>query len=280
MRYAIVSNMRSLPSPEQTGVCPTCRGPVIAKCGALRVHHWAHRGEWTCDNWWESRTEWHCEWQDKFPQACQEVIRFSPSGEKHIADVHTERGLTVEFQYSHLRPEERAARESFYDENLIWVVNGARLKHDFPRFVKGTHSFRPIWKKGVYVCDCPDEVFPKNWLNCTRPVLFDFENAFEVDEVSIKLAYPLWCLLPGRIGGYAVVLRVPRGIFIRWALERSRLLRVQGIVRDVSLALVAEQVKQAVTVRLQAMPMRQFRRSSRRRGWSSRYRPYGPGPRM
>ncbi len=94
---------------------------MIAKCGTQRVHHWAHRGERACDAWWEPETPWHRDWKSRFPADWREVIRFSQSGEKHIADVRTEHGLTIEFQHSHLKPDERAAREAFYG-NMMWVV--------------------------------------------------------------------------------------------------------------------------------------------------------------
>src|SRR4030095_12105852 len=109
---------------------------MIANCGEVRVWHWAHRGKRTCDRWWEPETEWHRAWKDNFPRDWQEHIHHDPSGEKHIAAVRTGPGLIIEFQHSHLDPQERAARERFYG-NMAWVVDGTRLKKDYPRFLKG-----------------------------------------------------------------------------------------------------------------------------------------------
>ena len=47
------------------------------------------------------------------------------AGEKHIADVKTERGDVLEFQHSPLDPQERRAREEFY-QRMVWVVDGTR----------------------------------------------------------------------------------------------------------------------------------------------------------
>src|SRR5689334_14435547 len=107
MRFALVEDKRTSPCPGMSGSCPACGSAVIAKCGNQRVHHWAHRGKRVCDRWWEPETEWHRNWKDKFPFHWQEVIRFDSLGEKHIADVCSDRGLTVEFQNSHLNPKER-----------------------------------------------------------------------------------------------------------------------------------------------------------------------------
>lgn len=149
-----IEGERTSPSPGLNGSCPVCGSAVLAKCGTQRVHHWAHWGKLVCDRWWEAETEWHRNWKDKFPLSRQEVIRFDISGEKHIADVHTDLGLTNEFQHSRLNPRERAAREKFH-ANMIWVVNGARLAGDLPRFIEGRSSFMPIWRKGVYVTPVP-----------------------------------------------------------------------------------------------------------------------------
>lgn len=242
MRFAIVSSQRSLPSPGANGSCPACHRPVIAKCGSVRVHHWAHRGERVCDVWWEPRSPWHCAWQDRFPREWQEVIRDAPSGERHIADVHTEHGLTIEFQYSHLPPDERAARERFYG-NLVWVVSGARLKGDLPRFLKGMESFTPALRKGLYLTRCPDEVFPRGWINGAVPVFFDFEKACNASQEPQPVTRPLWCLLPGRVFGWSVILRISRDDFVRLAHERARLLPIESIVGSIERIFLAAQRK-------------------------------------
>ena len=229
MQFAIVNNKRTAPSPLLKGSCPACGGIVDARCGEQRIHHWAHRGTRSCDPWWETETPWHRAWKGQFPDEWQEAVLHDQNGEKHIADVRTKYGVTIEFQHSHLMPMERRARENFYG-NMLWVVDGSRLKRDLPRFVEGFGSFRPTPKQGFFVVPFPDETFPKDWLDCGAPVLFDFGPAVGSSEKIVQLSQPLWCLLPGRALGQAVVVALPRADFVRIAQGTAHPIQPQGIV--------------------------------------------------
>lgn len=232
MQFALVNNERTAPASGLSGSCPACGGSMIARCGQQRVHHWAHRGVRNCDSWWEPETPWHRAWKGWFPEAWQEVILHAPNGEKHIADVRTEHGVTIEFQHSHLRPQEREARERFYG-NLYWVVDGSRLVRDLPRFAQGFSSLQTVGK-GWHVAPFPDELFPKDWLDCNVPVLFDFEGAVGCSEETVKFTRPLWCLLPGRVSGQAVVLAWSREGFLRNARETAHPLQSRKILNHVA----------------------------------------------
>ena len=136
MKYALINNIRTEAAKGAKGICPVCGSDVIAKCGDVKLHHWAHKGIRNCDPWWENETEWHRAWKDNFnPDWQEKILRDAPSGEKHIADLRTSHGLVIEFQHSHIDPQERAKREDFY-KYMIWVVDGTRLKRDYPRFLK------------------------------------------------------------------------------------------------------------------------------------------------
>src|SRR5246127_5414346 len=174
MRFALASGQRVEASAGGRRMCPFCNGEVIAKCGTHRVHHWAHQGKRTCDRWLENETEWHRAWKNKFPVECQEYIQHDgQSGEKHIADVRTPHGLVIEFQRSHLDPQERAKRERFHG-NMVWVVDGNRLQRDYPRFNRGKKDLRPTKMPGYFLPSFPDECFPTMWLDSSVPVIFDF----------------------------------------------------------------------------------------------------------
>lgn len=191
MRFALIDNKRVEAQPKQQGVCPICSQSVIAKCGDKKVWHWAHRSINACDSWWEPETEWHRNWKNYYPLDWQETVLFDEqTGEKHIADVKTIHSLVIEFQHSAIKPEERISREKFY-KNMIWVVDGTRLKRDFPRFHKGMKNFRRTNQQGFFYVDFPEEVFSKNWLNSSVPVIFDFSTT-EQNEIRNTL----WCLLP------------------------------------------------------------------------------------
>ncbi len=229
MRFALVNNERAEASPKLKGACPGCGQPVTSKCGKQRIWHWAHDIKRTCDKWWETETDWHRNWKDKFPSAWQEKIQHDvPSGEKHIADVCTAHGLVIEFQHSHLEPQERTAREKFYG-NMIWIVDGARLKRDYPRFTKGKAHFRGTQAKGFFLSAFPGECFPSAWLESKVPVIFDFRNTGATEQQNM-MQEPLWCLLPGRAEGHAVVVAISRDQFVSVLLTRPHLLPAQEYV--------------------------------------------------
>jgi hypothetical protein len=222
-----------------------------------------------CDPWWEE-TEWHRTWKGKFPDAWQEVIRHDPLGEKHIADVHTPHGLTIELQHSHLTPEERAAREKFYG-NMLWVVDGSRLKHDLKRFLGQLSTFRALTTQ-VYATSFPEEAFPRSWLSCTAPVVFDFENAIKPSQESMHVARSLWCLLPGRVLGRAIVLQVSRESFVRWARDKAEPIPTRATMESVQRLFLMEQQVQVARLRAAEMALRRQRQRWRPQGSRRRFR--------
>ena len=144
MKYALVKGERQEAQPDISGTCPCCDSPVIAKCGEIRMHHWAHRG--MCDPWWEGETEWHREWKGFFPKEWQEVVHFAENGEKHIADVKTDQGYVVEFQHSYIKPEEINSREDFY-KKIIWIIDGKRRLRDKGKFMDIWEQSHPTDRK-------------------------------------------------------------------------------------------------------------------------------------
>ncbi len=251
MRYAIVNNQRAESTPGATGTCPTCHSPVIAKCGDLRVHHWAHRSKKVCDRWREPMTAWHYGWQDKFPKDWQEVTRLGEAAEQHRADVYTDRGLVIEVQHSSLRADEMAARERFY-RNMVWVVNGARVRGDLRRFLKVIRLFPPPWGRAFYVVPTPEKIFPQAWLNNRAPVFFDFDTGWKLTEATQPVVRPLWCLLPGRVFRKAVVACISRAAFVRRANERPQVLAVSEIMRRIEARLAPHEREKYLAAKLRA----------------------------
>ncbi len=123
------NNERILPSKGNKGLCPLCRGIVVAVCGEINIHHWRHDTKTNCDPWKESETDWHRRWKEKFPKDWREFI-ISQNDEKHIADIRTNTGLIVEFQNSSISSTTIQIRESFY-EKMIWVINANIFKDNF-----------------------------------------------------------------------------------------------------------------------------------------------------
>ena len=191
MKFAVVEGERREARPGLSAECPVCGDAMTAKCGEHRVHHWAHRAIRSCDHWWETETEWHRAWKNHFPKGWQEIIHWSESGEKHIADVKTESGVVLEFQHSFLRRAEREAREKFY-QKMVWVVNGLRRKQDRPRFFgalnrprffealrRASSSSRPKAtilkpKPLTYALRSNEHPLLRDWVDSSKPVFFHF----------------------------------------------------------------------------------------------------------
>ena len=214
MKFALIDNIRVEPQQLQKGICPNCSQPVIAKCGKQKIWHWAHISIESCDSWWEPETEWHRSWKNNYPIEWQEISLFDEqTGEKHISDVRTTHNLTIEFQHSAIKPEERFSRENFY-KNMIWIVDGARLQRDYLRFRMGTeNNFKRTREKGYYFVDYPNEVFPKCWLNSEVLVIFDFSGISTTEQDKIKDI--LWCLLPQRDLQQTIVYGLTKSDFIQ-----------------------------------------------------------------
>lgn len=173
MKFADIAGQRCEARPGMIAACPSCGADVVAKCGDLRVWHWAHRNVRTCDLWWESETEWHRAWKNEFPEGWQEVVHTAQNGEKHVADVKTEIGMVIEFQHSFLKADERAAREAFY-RKMVWVVDGRRRKRDADQLLKciGTCVYgRPPFI--LYVTNGEECALLRDWNSSPVPVYFD-----------------------------------------------------------------------------------------------------------
>lgn len=143
--------IRKKASPQEIGVCPICGEEVIAKCGSIKIWHWAHKNKKECDPWYENETEWHFKWKQMFPNENQEV-----RVENHRADIRSDKGFIIELQNSPLSSEKIKERESFYD-SLIWVLNGKTIAKNIKYFKR-----RYIWNW-----------FPSSWKNTKKPIYID-----------------------------------------------------------------------------------------------------------
>ncbi len=218
MKFALFENSRIEAKKGIKAICPSCGSVLIAKCGDLKVHHWSHKKSSNCDPWWENETEWHRLWKNNFPNDWQEIILSDEqSGEKHIADVRTDYGLVVEFQHSYINSQERISREHFY-KNMVWIVDGTRLKRDYLRFLKGKDSFRQTVKKGYYIVEFPDEYFPSSWLESRVPVIFDFLGTETINDTK-DLRNLLYCLLPNKNKLDSTLVILYREAFIKNVLK-------------------------------------------------------------
>jgi len=222
MKFAIVDHKKVEATKGVKGICPSCGSDVIARCGEIKVHHWAHKGIRNCDSWWENETEWHRSWKQYFPDEWQEVVHTAKDGEKHIADVKTDSGWVLEFQHSYLNPEERRSRDVFYPQ-LVWVVDGMRRKRDIIKFkeaiILATRINPSLF---IYKVDFPVEYkIIDEWFTSPNLVFFDFQaNEDDSDTFeSVVFGKYLWFLIPDKSESFAYLSYVPRESFIQMHKE-------------------------------------------------------------
>ena len=203
MKFAFVNGQRQEAQPHLSGECPGCGSPMVAKCGGVRVRHWAHKGRLYCDPWWENETEWHRAWKGLFPVHRQEVVHRAEDGELHIADVKTDGGWVIEFQHSHISQEERRSREAYY-QKLVWVVDGLRRETDGAQFRKALERSNPVGSNSLVRLTFSDECrLLREWVESPAPVFLDFGEE-----------QPLVWLLAGRSNGPVYIAPLPRAQFI------------------------------------------------------------------
>lgn len=201
--FALVDRRRQLPEPGLSGRCQVCSAAMIAKCGEIRIWHWAHHGKRRCDPWWENQTAWHRNWKDQFPPEWQEIVHRAKNGEKHIADVKTARGWVIEFQHSYLTPAERRSREAFH-RFMVWVVDGLRRKRDKSGFKTALREAVRLRKEPLTLLVPSDGcTILREWAGSRVLVFFDFGEA------------NLWCLDPKDRDGWVLLTSVQRAGLIK-----------------------------------------------------------------
>lgn len=179
MKYALVNGERQTARRGPPGMCPECDGSVIAKCGTVVIHHWAHKVSSNCNSRWENEGPWHQAWKNHFPENWQEVVHFDDNGEKHVADLKTDHAWVLEFQHSYIKPEERRSRDAFYCPKLIWVVDALRRPTDFTQFDNMMQGASHLDATGSFWAASPGSCrLVKEWSGGNAQVLFDFGAKF------------------------------------------------------------------------------------------------------
>ena len=115
-----------------------------------------------------------------------------------------------------MNPEERNSREQFY-KNLVWVIDGTRLKKDYPRFLKAKEKFRLTSKKGYFIVDFPNQCFPSAWVGSSVPVFFDFKGVEKINYAN-DWRQPLYLLFPKTDSLETYVAIISRQSFINFVI--------------------------------------------------------------
>lgn len=185
MKFAILNGLRVGPEKRLAGaICPICKQPVFARCGEIRLPHWAHKSVIDCDPWKENETQWHRDWKDLFDDMQEQV--HENGGVRHLADVKTPDGTIVEFRHGVINDEGKRTRAAFFGRRMLWVVDCVNRPNALARFRDNRHTLLREHIPGyeVFSTEEPGKCFPRSWVNCNRFVIFDFG---EID---------VWCLFP------------------------------------------------------------------------------------
>ena len=107
--------------------CPCCGSKMVLRKGNIRIHHFAHSRDGYCkDSWHYDMSEWHYNWQKRFPNEYLEIVKVKDN-QKHKADVLIEdKKVVFEFQHSPMSPDEFEKRNQFYNSlsyKVIWVFD-------------------------------------------------------------------------------------------------------------------------------------------------------------
>lgn len=254
MKFALVNGQRQEAQPNLSGKCRICDDRMVAKCGEIRIWHWAHLGKRKCDRWWEPETEWHRGWKNRFPVDWQEVPQNAENGEKHIADVMTDHGWVLEFQHSHIPPEERRSRNAFH-RKLVWVVDGTRREQDLTRFDNALSGGTRLGSSVIRIPFSNECRILREWVGSDAPVFLDFGGESD-----------LWWILQGTPNGPAYVAPFPRGQFIEihrvGAIQETRDI-FDKFVKDISGLVTqfeSQRARQSGALPLPGLPQYRVRR--------------------
>lgn len=176
MIWALINDKKTKAKPKTFAKCPLCNKKVVSKCGEIKVWHWAHYKDESCDRWYEPETYWHLHWKYTFGKENAEIV-IQKDGKRHIADILTNDNVVIELQNSPIQKSIIRKREVFYGSKMIWLINGIHFKDNFTvskhdnmdtlyRFYnnlpkRNTLAFEWKWAR-------------KTWIKAERPIFIDF----------------------------------------------------------------------------------------------------------
>jgi competence protein CoiA len=180
MLFALIDGKKVEPIPNTSARCPFCNNTVIAKCGEIKVWHWAHSKGEICDPWYETETIWHKNWKLTFGIANCE-IKIKKDDTCHVADIYTKNNVVIELQNSPIQKDVIQKRELFYGDRMIWLINGINFKNNF--HIKDLENDTSWW--GLLHNNCKNQngikVFnweypKKSWEDSKKNIFIDFHD--------------------------------------------------------------------------------------------------------
>ena len=172
---------------EEKYYCPGCGQEVIQRRGNTNCHHFAHMNcaEDKCDDWSYDMSDWHRDWQDRFPSECQEVVVVR-DGVKHRADVLID-NTVIEFQHSRMLFEEFSKRNEFYTGagyTVVWLFDMTD-EYDADRITMLTEEYKYKWN---YHWHTFDEFYP----NKEKQITVYFQFLSDESDESYGIEKLVW----------------------------------------------------------------------------------------
>ena len=115
---------------------------------------------------------------------------------------------------------------------MVWVVDGARIKHDYSRFSKAKENFKTTNMLHIFAVEFAEECLPKNWLKNSVPVVFDFQHAKEIPYQE-DFRKNLYCLFPNQLGRFKILAEISRTAFINKIKEGEWSQRVETFMLNI-----------------------------------------------
>lgn len=110
-------------------LCGCCKEQVLAKCGEIKIWHFAHEKKSQCEvALYGGMTKWHLEWQERFPEKCREITR-EYFGIRHRADVICN-NTVFECQKKMMPLEVMLERENFWRKagyTFYWIFESQKV---------------------------------------------------------------------------------------------------------------------------------------------------------
>lgn len=122
--------------PSDKYFCCSCNSELIVKNGNVRSCHFAHKSMCDCDDYDNDMSEWHRNWQKKFPLKNREVVLKIDAEDDSLFAENCKKttrrtdvlcyGYAIEFQNSPITSEEFEERTYFYNhlgKKVVWIFN-------------------------------------------------------------------------------------------------------------------------------------------------------------
>lgn len=200
MLYALDDNKNRVDAydanKDDTYYCPICGGEVRPKQGEFNSWHFAHIV--SCkDVWSYDMSEWHREWQEKYPVENREVV-ITSKGVSHRADVVLGK-YVIEFQHSPLSALEFMERNRFYTRagyKIVWLFDVRHLFQNNINYLNNDDDNKFVWK---YAMKTLSPIVPQNWkdgiiLLELSDNLDDLDEGEEPTNVSPWIAKVSWAI--------------------------------------------------------------------------------------